>query len=198
MKFENFTMQNWQNNALLPIAIIVLAGAIVVFINRNRIRHLWLEWNTRRCLNRLGIKQESNLRIPDGLGGSYKIDRLVLLHDSILLISLKPFSGNIYCAENIPEWTQVIGQKSFKFKNPLFDLEYQINAIHEHAPDVPVRAFLFFDHRASFPKGHPQQVLHPGNIPEYFFRANCPEPDSAVLEAWDVLLDIPKQAQPAK
>lgn len=192
MKLEDFIDQSWFYNALLPIGVFILAALIVAFINRKKIRRNWQEWSTRRCLNRLGIRQKSNLKFPDGIGGSFNIDRLVLLHDSILLISCKRFSGNIYCADNIPEWTQIIGQKSFKFENPLFDLEYQTKAIRTHASDVPVHGFLFFDHSATFPKGHPDQVLFPGNIPEHFFRANCPEADIKILNTWNILLDLLK------
>lgn len=192
MKLEIFTGQDWLNNELLPIAIIMLVAAILAFINRRKLRRHWQEWSTHRSLNRIGIKQKSNLKFPDGLGGHFNIDRLVMLHNSILMISFKPFSGNIYCADNIPQWTQIIGQKSFKFENPLFDLEYQTNVIRTHAPDVPIQGFLFFDHSAAFPKGHPEQILFPGNIPEYFFRNNCPEADNKVLATWDILLDLPK------
>lgn len=193
MKLEIFTNQDWLNNTLLPIVIIIVAIVIVVLINRHKLRQHWQEWSTRRCLNRIGINQKSNVRCPDGLGGSFNIDRLVMLHDSILMVSIKPFSGNIYCADNISEWTQIVGQKSFRFENPLFNLEYQVNAIRIQAPDVPIRGFLFFDHSATFPKGHPEQVLYPANIPEYFFRANCPQPDDKVLKTWDILVDLPKQ-----
>ncbi len=192
MKLEYFTDQDWLTNTLLPIVVIVLSVAIVLLINRHKLRQLWQEWSTRRCLRRIGIDQKSNLRYPDGLGGSFNIDRLVLLHDSILLVSLKPFSGNIYCANNISEWTQVVGRKSFKFQNPLFDLEFQVNTIRIQVPDVPIRGFLFFDHSARFPKGHPDQVLYPANMPDKFLRGNCPEPDNLVLKAWEVLLNIPK------
>ena len=193
MKLDNFIDLDWLNNAMLPIVVILLAIAILALINRHKLRQHWQDWNTHRCLNRIGIDQRSNLRCPDGLGGSFNIDRLVMLHDSILLVSLKPFSGNIYCADNIPEWTQIVGQKSFKFENPLFDLEYQVNAIRIQAPGVPIRGFPFFDHSAAFPKGHPEQVLYPANIPEYFFRANCPQPEDRVLKTWEILVDLPKQ-----
>ena len=191
MKLEDLIGQDWLDNPFLPIAIIVLAVTIVMFINRKKLWLIWQEWSTRRSLNRIGFKQKSNLKFPDGLGSRFNIDRLVMLHDSILLISFKPFIGNIYCADNIPEWTQLIGQKSFKFENPLFELENQLNSLRIHAVDVPIRGFLFFDHSATFPKGHPGQVLYPGNIPESFLRDKCPEPVDTVLKAWDILIDLP-------
>ena len=116
-----------------------------------------------------------------------------MLHDSILLLAFKPYSGNIYCADSIPEWTQLIGQKSYKFTNPLFELENQVAAIQSLMPDVPIRGALFFDHSAKFPKGHPDKVLNPDNVPEYMMRLRCPEPASKILESWESLLEMSKQ-----
>ncbi len=66
-------------------------------------------------LDQIGIKQIKNVVFSDGLDGEFEINRLVMLHDSILLIAFRPYSGNIYCASSISEWTQVLDQKSFKF-----------------------------------------------------------------------------------
>ena len=192
MKIELQDYQYWLNHELFPFAVIGLLGVILLLINRKKLRHSWREWKTRRRLNRIGIKQDANLEFPDGLGGSFKVDRLAMLPDSILLISFKPFSGNIYCADNIPEWTQIVGQKSFKFANPLFEMEYQIKAIRAHVPGVSVRGVVFFDHTASFPKGHPEQVLHPANIPGDLIRDNCSEPNTIVLKAWEAIREIPR------
>jgi hypothetical protein len=127
----------------------------------------------------------------DGLDGEFEINRLVMLHDSILLIAFRPYSGNIYCADSISEWTQVLGKKSYKFKNPLFELENQVSAIRNYLGEVSIRGVLIFDHSASFPKGHPDQVMRPDKIPDNFLRANCPEPHSNVLRSWDALLRLP-------
>ncbi len=177
----------------LPVAISVLAIIFILLINWRKLRVQWLEWRTRRCLNQIGIKQMKNIVCADGLDGNFKIDRLVMLHDSILLIAFKPYSGYIYCADSIPEWTQVIDQKSYKFTNPLFELENQVTAIQSVVPDVLVQGVLFFDHSAEFPKGHPDKVLNPDNIPENFMRLKTPEPQAETLQSWQVLLKLPGQ-----
>ncbi len=193
MNIEYYLNQVWASKFALPVAITLLAIIVILLINWKKIRHHYLEWSTRRRLNQIGIKQMKNVVCPDGLDGNFKIDRMAMLHDSILLLGFKPYSGNIYCADSIPEWTQVVGKKSFKFNNPLFELENQITAIQGIMPDVPIRGALFFDHNAKFPKGHPDKVLNPDNIPEYMQRARCPEPSSEILRAWETLLKMAKQ-----
>jgi len=193
MNIEYYLDQVWASEFALPVALASAVFIMILIINWRKLRHHWLEWSTRRCLNRIGIKQMKNFVCFDGLDGSFKIDRLVMLHDSILLIAFKPYSGNIYCADSIPEWTQVVGQKSFKFINPLFDLENQVTAIKNIIPDVLVRGVLFFDHSARFPKRHPDQVLNPDNIPEHFIRSLCPEPNSEIRKSWEILLKLPGQ-----
>jgi hypothetical protein len=177
----------------LPVTISVLAIIFILIINWRKLRTQWLEWRTRRCLDQIGIKQMKNVVCTDGLDGKFRIDRLVMLHNSILLIAFKPYSGYIYCADSIPEWTQVIGQKSYKFTNPLFELENQVTAIQGIVPNVPVRGVLFFDHSAEFPKGHPDKVLNPANIPENFMRLKTPEPQAEILQSWQALLKLPGQ-----
>jgi len=193
MNIEYYINQVWTGKFALPVAITLLALIIILILNWRKLRHQWLEWNTRRSLNAIGIKQMKDVVCSDGLDGKFKIDRLVMLHDSILLIAFKPYSGNIYCADSIPEWTQVVGQKSFKFSNPLFELENQITAIQGIAQKVPVRGVLFFDHNAKVPKGHPDKVLNPDNIPDYMIRVNCPEPSREIVQCWQMLLGLAKQ-----
>lgn len=150
----------------------------------------WLAWRTRRCLESLGIRQLRNISCSDGLDGEYVLDRLVMLPKEIVLIAFKRYSGNIYCAVSISEWTQVIAQKSYKFENPLFDLENQLTALRVQLPGTAIRGLLFFDHSAQFPKGHPDSVLHPGKIPSELLRENCTEPDQAILDAWRALIEL--------
>lgn len=195
MNIEQYLEQLEASKIALPIAITLLAIIIILLINWRKLRHHFHEWKTRRSLDAIGIKQMKNVVCSDGLDGNFKIDRLVLLHDSLLLIAFKPYAGNIYCAESIPEWTQVVGQKSYKFSNPLFELENQVTAIQSILPNVAIRSVLFFDHSAKFPKGHPDKVLNPDNIPEYMLRLKCPEPSVEILDSWESLLKIARQVK---
>lgn len=194
MNRDDFPIQEWitEQNIILLTALLLII--YLVFVNWNKLRKSWLEWRTRRCLDSIGIKQIRNLVCPDGLDGEYVLDRLIMLPKAILLITFKRYSGNIYCAERISEWTQVVAQKSYKFENPLFELENQLTALRNQLPGTLIRGQLFFDYSTLFPKGHPDSVLHPGNIPIEYLRENCAQPDQAILDAWQVLRDLSTDA----
>ncbi|MCP4488898.1 MAG: NERD domain-containing protein [Gammaproteobacteria bacterium] len=191
MNSDNFPIQEWITSQNLLILSALFVGVSIILLNRKSARILWLEWRTRRCLNQIGIKQRSNVLCCDGIDGEFILDRLVMLPNAILLINFKRYSGNIYCSDRIAEWTQVVEQKSFKFENPLFDLENQLTAIRTQIPDVSIKGYLFFDHTAQFPKGHPETVLHPDNIPSEYLRINCTEPKPAIVSAWESLIELP-------
>jgi len=172
---------------VLLIAIMVIGIGLLWLINRNRIAVRWREWRIQHCLSRVGREQIRNLSCPDGLDGNYVIDRLALVQDAILLISYRPYSGNIYGAERIAEWTQVVDRKSFKFPNPLFEIDNQITALKLLTGNVALRGYLFFNHSAVFPKGHPPAVLHPDNIPQQYLSEHCASVSAELLATWEAL-----------
>ena len=106
------------------------------------------------------------------------------------MIAYRRFSGNIYCAEQIDEWTQMIGQKSFKFANPLYELEYQLTSLRAESGSDRIEGFIFFDASAAFPKGHPENVWHPGNIPPSLLREHCPPASAEIRAAWERLQSL--------
>jgi hypothetical protein len=172
---------------VLLIALALVALVLAVFLGHKSIRHAWLSLKTGYLLKRLGLKQIRNLQCPDGLGNFFTIDRLVLRHDGISLLSLKQFPGSIFCADDIKEWTQLLAGKSYRFQNPLIDLDYQIKAVSACIPGVDVDGYLFFDHQAGFPKGHPQRVIRLDSIPESLKRNRQEKVRPAVKSAWKKL-----------
>jgi hypothetical protein len=191
MNNETFKELTWLYSGLLPLVITLLAITIIALINVKKLRLIIMSWRKRQLLNAIGIKQQHNLSYYDGLDGSFKVDRLILLKDSILLMSFKQYGGNIYCAEKIAEWTQVVDNKSYQFHNPLFELKNQINALKTVVPGITIKGALFFDHTAAFPKGHPSSVLHQGNIPAYFLtRLEVADAAYPVLKAWETLVEL--------
>ncbi len=172
------------------IASVLILLVIIVFLNRRKIWHIWLNFKTRYCLNRLGFKQKTNFQWPDGLGHHFTVDRLILRHDGISLIVYKKYPGKIFCADNIDDWTQMLGKQSYRFKNPLGDLDCQINAISACIPDVPVDGFLFFDHLAEFPKGHPERVIYLNKIPDELRTDKKQGVEPSVMSAWKQLQSI--------
>jgi len=187
MDFTELLQQLDLESDAIAISMIALALVSIVFLNRKRLLVRLREWRIQRSLSRIGCEQIRNLSCADGLDGYYKIDRLALTRDAILIISYKPYVGNIYCAERISEWTQVIEQKSFKFANPLFELENQITALRLIIGNVSLHGYLFFNQSALFPKGHPASVLSSNTIPEQFLAENCEPVNPEIRHAWELL-----------
>jgi len=177
---------------MLLIAMALSVIVLVLFLSRDRIRQTWLNIKIRYRLNHLGLKQAADFSFPDGMGNHFNIDRLVMRHDGISLLVFKPYSGSIFCADDINEWTQLLAGKSYRFANPLVELDYQIRTISAFIPGVPVDGFLFFDHRARFPKGHPERVIHFDKIPDALHRDRQQKPQASVESAWEKLFAISK------
>lgn len=177
---------NLQSDAV-AISVAAFALVLIVLLNRKRLLAAFGEWRIQRCLSSIGSEQIRDLVCDDGLDGRYKIDRLALTPRGILLINYRPYVGNIYCADSIAEWTQVIGQKSFKFENPLFEIENQLTSLRLLIGNVPIRGYLFFNHNARFPKGHPESVLTPDNVPEELQRTDQDAVPGEIQQAWALL-----------
>lgn len=171
----------------IAIAGVVFALALILLINRKRLQAAFREWRVQRCLARIGSEQIRQLVCDDGLDGEYRIDRLALTPNAILLINYRPYVGNIYCADSISEWTQVIGQKSFKFENPLFEIDNQLASLRLLIGSIPVRGYLFFNYSAEFPKGHPEAVLTQNNLPQEILATDGSAVQPAIREAWELL-----------
>jgi len=176
---------------VLPLGLLILVLVFVV-VKRKSLVHDWLNLKTRRRLKRLGYAQISKLQCPDGLGHHFVIDRLILRHDGITVLMFKKYPGKIFCADDIDDWTQMIGHKSYRFINPLYDLECQIKSVSECIPEVPVNGYLFFDRQATFPKGHPDRVIHLNNIPESLERNKQHKVNALVRSAWEKLKQMPR------
>ncbi|MDH3389005.1 MAG: NERD domain-containing protein [Gammaproteobacteria bacterium] len=194
MDFNETLNQLNLKSEVVAYAIVALAVLLILLVNRRRLLLRFQEWRIERCLKQIGIEQIRNLVCADGIDGFYSIDRLALTGDAVLLISYKPYDGNIYCAERISEWTQIIGKKSYKFTNPLFELENQLTSLRILIGNAPLRGFLFFNHSALFPKGHPDSVLNPENIPDKFLTANCGTPSVEIRAVWERLKTHQKEA----
>ena len=80
---------------LVAIAVVVIALLLILYLNRHKLQIHFREWRIQHCLNQIGVEQIRNLVCPDGLDGHYVIERMALTSDAILLITYKPYVGNI-------------------------------------------------------------------------------------------------------
>lgn len=172
-------------SVLLAVAILLLV--VVLVVGRGRLKQAWLNLKTRYRLNHLGLREIANFRFPDGLGDYFTVDRLIMRPDGISLLMYIQYPGSIFCADDIDEWTQMLEGKSYRFRNPLVDLDYQIKAISARVPDVSVNGFLFFSHQAEFPKGCPERVINMETLPPSLKRNKKVKAEPSVISAWEKL-----------
>ena len=99
-----------------------------------------------------------NIIIPDGIGGLLEIEHLILMERGLLLIETYPMSGNMFGAETIDQWTQLIDGRSYKFANPLRRIRTSRQALMVLAPNVPIFCRVVFNADSVFPKGKPDEV----------------------------------------
>ena len=97
--------------------------------------------------------------VPDGMGGSFHVDFLLLTLSGVVVIDLRNVKGNIFGGDQMAEWTVMDGARRFTFTNPQSALDDRIAAVKALAGEVPVEGRIVFTRRGRFPKGLPKCTL---------------------------------------
>ena len=114
-------------------------------------------------------------------------DYLFLSRQGIIALEIKNFSGHIYAAPGINEWTQIIERKSYKFTNPFFDLEQKIDLLKQIVPEQEISGMILFAEKADFPKGRPDNVVRINELIGLFGKACTADAASPYLSGWNHL-----------
>jgi hypothetical protein len=97
--------------------------------------------------------------VPDGMGGSFHVDFLLLTLRGVVVIDLRDVKGNIFGGDQMADWTVMDGAHRFTFTNPQSALYDRIAAVKALAGEVPVEGRIVFTRRGRFPKGLPKWTL---------------------------------------
>jgi hypothetical protein len=133
--------------------------------------------------------------VPDGMGGGFHIDYLLLTLRGVVVIDLRDVQGNIFGGDQMAEWTVMDGPRRFTFTNPQSALYDRIAAVRAVTGDVPVEGRIVFTRRGRFPKGLPKWTLMlDGLRVEFPVNEFSAPPDSAgrYYEAWQRLKEAVK------
>jgi hypothetical protein len=133
--------------------------------------------------------------VPDGMGGGFHIDFLLLTLRGVVVIDLRDVRGNIFGGDQMAEWTVMDGPQRFTFTNPQGALYDRIAAVKALAGDVPVEGRIVFTRRGRFPKGLPKWTLMLDSLATEFPAADFESPaDSAARYrgGWQSLKDAVK------
>lgn len=175
----------WNIAPLLALLVIVLV--FVVW----RIRHKGDKGKLVRLLKKMGEGVLIDIEVPDGVESTVHLDCVLLTRAGILVIDIKDYAGMIFGGESIDAWTQVLGSKSYKFDNPLFQNQVRVMVVKSLALGIPVFGRVVFTRAGEFPKGKPEGVSTFVTVKDdlnYINESN--ELSSAMLDGWEQIKRI--------
>lgn len=167
---------------LVLIAVGVLAVALIGFFG-GRI------WMLRRRDARRVARVTSgaadflrNVLVPDGNGGDFHLDFLLLTSRGVVVIDMRDITGNVFGGDQMTDWTVMDGPRRDTFVNPqsgLYDRIASVKAVAQD-PETPVEGRIVFTKRAKFPKGLPRFTVMLESVAAEFPRLGAAELDIAV------------------
>jgi len=179
-----------EHTTAIVVAAVAVILLLVVVVLSTRIRNFFDQLRLNRAIKRLGTDSMSNVVISDGMDGHVFIEHLVLTPTHVLVVTVRRYSGAIFAAENMDMWAQVTDGGSYKFPNPIHEIETATAAVKSHLRDAAVNGIILFGRDSSFPKGKPAGVMHISEI----VKLPTPDQDTAISEpirqAWDRLLEL--------
>lgn len=191
---QSFTdMLEWTHHPLFPVLLLTLLIAATLIFSWSPWSQLISHWRLQALVKKLGKQSMQNVFIPDGLGDDIYIEQLLLQDNGLLLVTIKSFRGNIFAANQIELWTQVLGHHSYKFKNPLYQQETDLQALKALVPRVALDGLVVFAKGCRFPKGKPDKVIDYQMLKQIKTPADQIMP--TVQDAWE---QLEKLAVPAR
>lgn len=135
-----------------------------------------------------------NILVPDSLDGAIHVDFMLLTPGGILVLDVYRFTGLLFGGEQIDHWTQIIGDKSFKFNNPLRENYARVQAVRALVPGVPVQGRVVYSSAGKFPRRIPEGVSMIETLQDDVAHVYAgKEIPAEILTAWDRLA---AQSQP--
>jgi Nuclease-related domain len=178
---------------LPPIVWVLVAGAVAFGFGLSLLWRWYRRYRARKALrNAVTAGATDHLvdaLVPDGMGGGFHVDYVLLTQRGIVVIDLRDVRGNIFGADQMAEWTVMDGPHRFTFTNPQGSLYDRIAAVKAVAGDVVVEGRIVFTRRARFPKGLPKWTLMLDGLRAEFPITDhvSPASETRFREAWQRL-----------
>jgi hypothetical protein len=165
---------------LISIAAGVVAVALIGFFGG---RAWMLRRRDARRVARITSGAAEYLRdvlVPDGNGGDYHLDFLLLTSRGVVVIDMRDVTGNVFGGDQMTDWTVMDGPRRATFANPQSALYDRIASVKAVAQDAPVEGRIVFTRRARFPKGLPRYTVMLESVAAEFPRLGAAELEIAV------------------
>jgi hypothetical protein len=128
-----------------------------------------------------------NVLVPDGNGGDFHLDFVLLTSRGLVVIDLRDMAGNVFGGDQMTSWTIMNGPKRSTFVNPQAGLYDRIASVKAIATDTPVEGRIVFTRRSKFPKGLPRFTVMIESVAAEFPKLGAAELEIAVSryrEGW--------------
>jgi Nuclease-related domain len=140
------------------------AAALVLLLLAALLGIRWYRERARRRsllarLQRISQDVVHQVLIPDGMGGHFHIDHLLLTPRAILVLDVRRVNGVIFGGDQMSDWTVMARDRRFTFDNPQPALYDRVAAVKAIAGDAPVEGRLLFSSDGKFAKGSPKWVV---------------------------------------
>jgi hypothetical protein len=180
---------------LVMIALGIVAVALIgYFGGRAWVRHR----SDARRVARVTSGAVDFLRdvlVPDGNGGDYHLDFVLLTTRGVIVIDLRDVMGNVFGGDQMTEWTLMDGPRRSTFANPQSGLYDRIASVKALAVDIPIEGRIVFTRRAKFPKGLPRFTVMLESVAAEFPKLGAAELEIAVAKyrpGWQRIKDAAK------
>jgi hypothetical protein len=138
-----------------------------------------------------------NVLVPDGNGGDYHLDFVLLTSRGVVVIDMRDISGNVFGGDQMTDWTLMDGARRSTFVNPQSGLYDRIASVKAIATDVPVEGRIVFTRSAKVPKGLPRFTVMLESIAAEFPKLGAAELEIAVSKYRPGWLRIKEVARPS-
>ena len=138
-----------------------------------------------------------NVLVPDGNGGDFHLDFLLLTSRGVVVIDMRDITGNVFGGDQMTAWTLMSGPSRTTFVNPQAGLYDRIASVKAVIQDqqTPVEGRIVFTKRAKFPKGLPRFTVMLESVAAEFPKLGAAELEIAVgkyREGWGRIKQVAK------
>ncbi len=144
----------WLWAAAAALALFVAVGAVMRLVRRRSRRRRLLE-----RLDRIAYATVHQVLVPDGMGGYFHVDHLLLTPRGLLILDTRRVPGLIFGGDQMSEWTVMARGRRYTFENPQPALYDRIAAVKALVGETPVDGLLVFSNLGKFAKGRPKAVI---------------------------------------
>ena len=141
--------------AVAGVGLVALGGVALVRRHRRRARRRAL----RERLGRFALEAVHRVQVPDGMGGFYHVDHLLLTPRGVLVLDTRRVAGLIFGGDQMSEWTVLARGRRDTFDNPQPALYDRIAAVKALVGELPVEGLIVFSNVGRFAKGKPKGVV---------------------------------------